>query len=80
MRKLSGIRIALAMINLLLAALLVATIILIAGLREANFTLQAIRKATETMNEDIQHLHEQVEANGDALDDLRSMVEPPSKK
>ncbi|MBK5293789.1 MAG: hypothetical protein JJE04_19195 [Acidobacteriia bacterium] len=57
MRKLCGIRITLALINLLLAALLVANVVLIAGLREANFTLQAIRKATE-MNEDIEHLHE----------------------
>ena len=53
---------------------LVQNFVLLVQVREANRSLAAIRDATATLREDLQHVKEDVEDNGDAIENLAAQL------
>ncbi|MFN7924316.1 MAG: hypothetical protein U0Q16_29710 [Bryobacteraceae bacterium] len=59
-----------------LAVILVAeNAFMLVQLHRANTLLAAIRDASQTMQDDVQHVKEDVESNADALENLQALLE-----
>lgn len=70
-----GLRFFLASFLILGTLNLIENLAVLWQLRETNRALKSIAEATATMKEDLNHVHDEVEANGESLDYLTELLD-----
>lgn len=69
------LRVFLSLFAVLAALNLAQNFLLWRELRLTNRTLQSIAESTATIKEDVEHVHEEVEANGEALEYITDLLD-----
>jgi hypothetical protein len=69
------LRLFLSLFALLAALNLIQNFLLLSELKRSNRALAAIAESTATLKDDLEHIHDEVEANGEALEYITDILD-----